>query len=236
MSARTTVITGATRGIGFAIAERLAAAGQIVIGIARNKPDLDFPGTLFLGDMSSGSDVKRVLAEIGANHAVDNVVNNLGVANPQPLAEVDSTIFLSTIDINLGLAIKVTQAFLPAMKAKQRGRVLNISSRAALGRELRTSYSAAKAGMIGMTRSWALELARDGITANVLAPGLTDTGMLRQNNPDIERRAAAIPMGRLGRPADVAAAAEFLVSDDAAYITGQVLYVCGGLSIGHTHV
>jgi NAD(P)-dependent dehydrogenase (short-subunit alcohol dehydrogenase family) len=236
LSVRTTVITGATRGIGLAIAERLGAAGQVVVGIARNKPDLDFPGVLFLGDMSCGSEVERVLAEIRAEHAVDNVVNNLGIANPQPLAEVDSTTFLSTIDINLGLAIKVTQAFLPAMKAKQRGRVLNISSRAALGRELRTSYSAAKAGMIGMTRSWALELARDGITANVLAPGLTDTGMLRLNNPDIEKRAAAIPMGRLGRPADVAAAAEFLVSDDAAYITGQVLYVCGGLSIGLTHV
>lgn len=232
LSVRTTIITGATRGIGLGIAERLAASGHKVIGIARQKPSTDFPGKLFLADLSCVEETDHVLAAIDAEQSVDNVINNVGIANPQALGEVNALTFLSTIELNLGVAIRVTQSFLPGMKARRHGRVLNISSRAALGRELRTSYSAAKAGMIGMTRSWALELAEYGITANVLAPGLTDTEMMRGNNPDIQSRTAAVPMKRLGRPDEIAAAAEFFISEDASYVTGQVLFVCGGLSVG----
>jgi 3-oxoacyl-[acyl-carrier protein] reductase len=218
------------------MAERLTAAGHFVIGIARRPTDEAFPGKLFLADLSCSDQAEAILARIADEHAVDNVINNVGIANPQALADVDLKTFQQTIDLNLGLAIRVTQAYLPHMQSQRRGRVLNISSRAALGRELRTSYSAAKSGMIGMTRSWALELAQFGITANVLAPGMTDTEMLRKNNPDLESRAAAVPMKRLGRPEEIAAAAEFLVSDDASYVTGQVLFVCGGLSVGFASI
>jgi 3-oxoacyl-[acyl-carrier protein] reductase len=232
---RTTVITGASRGIGFSIAKRLASVGQTVIGIARNKPEEEFPGELFFADLNIEQETNDVLQKIDSTYSIDNVINNVGVANPQALDCLDLQTFYATIEFNLGLAVKVTQTFLPAMRSKKRGRILNISSRAALGRKFRTGYSAAKSGMIGMTRSWALELAEDGITANVLAPGLTDTEMMRSNNSDIDSQEAAIPMKRLGRPDEIAAAAEFLVSDSASYVTGQVLFVCGGLSVGFAH-
>jgi len=232
MEARTTLISGATKGIGRATAERLSARGHTVIGIDRTEPDDSFPGQLFRADLGDREARAAVLADITGRFQVDNLVNNVGVANPQALEDVDSDTFARTVDLNLGAAIDLTQAVIPNMRKQKRGRIVNISSRSALGRELRTSYAAAKSGMIGMSRSWALELARDGVTVNVVAPGLTGTEMMRMNNPDIEQRAKAIPMRRLASPDEIAAAIEFFLSDDASYITGQLLHVCGGLSIG----
>ncbi|MDH3235679.1 MAG: SDR family oxidoreductase [Alphaproteobacteria bacterium] len=236
MEARTTLISGATKGIGRAAAERLSARGHTVIGISRTKPDARFPGQFFQADLGDREARAAVLTEITGRFQVDNLVNNVGVANPQALEDVDPETFARTIDLNLGAAIDLTQAVLPNMRRQKRGRIVNISSRSALGRELRTSYAAAKSGMIGMSRSWALELAGDGITVNVVAPGLTGTDMMRMNNPDIEQRAKAIPMRRLASPDEIAVAIEFFLSDDASYITGQLLHACGGLSIGASSV
>ncbi|MDH5750546.1 MAG: SDR family oxidoreductase [Rhodospirillales bacterium] len=232
MEQRTTLISGATKGIGRATAERLNARGHTVIGISRSEPVDEFPGHFFQADLSDRAARAAVLADITGRYQVDNLVNNVGVANPQALEDVDADTFARTIELNLGAAIDLTQAVLPNMRKRKRGRIVNISSRSALGRELRTSYAAAKSGMIGMSRSWALELAGDGITVNVVSPGLTGTEMMRMNNPDIEQRAKAIPMGRLAEPHEIAAAIEFFLSDDASYITGQLLHACGGLSIG----
>ena len=232
METRTTLISGATKGIGRATAERLSARGHTVIGISRTVPDDNFPGQFFQADLSDRKARAAVLTDITGRFQVDNLVNNVGVTNPQALEDVDADTFTRTIDLNLGAAIDLTQAVLPNMRKQKRGRIVNISSRSALGRELRTSYAAAKSGMIGMSRSWALELASDGITVNVVAPGLTGTEMMRMNNPDIEQRVKAIPMQRLASPDEIAAAIEFFLSDDASYITGQLLHACGGLSIG----
>lgn len=130
------------------------------------------------------------------------------------------------------------QAVVPAMKAAGRGRVVNISSRAALGKELRTAYAATKAGLHGMTRTWALELGRWGITVNAVGPGPIRTSLFDAVNPaDSPRTKAiidAVPIGRLGTCEDVAEAVGFFASDGAGFITGQVLYVCGGMTTGAT--
>ena len=138
--------------------------------------------------------------------------------------------------VNVEAAMVCAQAALPAMKQAGCGRIVNISSRAALGKELRTAYAASKAALIGMTRTWALELAAFGITVNAVAPGPIRTSLFDQANPPDSPATRAIvdgiPVGFMGEPDDVADAVSFFVSDRARFVTGQVLYVCGGVSIG----
>ncbi len=140
------------------------------------------------------------------------------------------------VELHLGAAIQLVQAALPEMRARRFGRIVLLSSRAAVGLATRTSYSATKAGMLGMARTWALELAGDGITVNVVAPGPIRTDMFFDVVPagsDKERAlAAAVPVKRLGEAADVARAVRFFVAPDNGFVTGQVLYVCGGTSVG----
>jgi NAD(P)-dependent dehydrogenase (short-subunit alcohol dehydrogenase family) len=136
--------------------------------------------------------------------------------------------------------VQATQAVLPGMREREFGRIVNISSVTVLGFPERTSYAATKAALVSFTRTWALELATTGITVNAIAPGPIETDMFRTNNPvgspGEARYLAIIPMQRLGRPADVAAATAFLVSRDAGFITGQTLFVDGGASVGRAQV
>lgn len=138
--------------------------------------------------------------------------------------------------VNLHPALVATQAALPGMRARGWGRIVNISSLTVLGSVERTSYAAAKAALVSFTRSWALELAPTGITINAVSPGPTETELFRANNaPGSEGEArylAGIPMRRFGKPEEIAAAVAFLLSDDAAFMTGQTLHVDGGASIG----
>jgi 3-oxoacyl-[acyl-carrier protein] reductase len=140
------------------------------------------------------------------------------------------------VNLHLTAAILLTQAALPTMKNAGYGRVVLVSSRAVLGLPTRTSYSATKAGMLGMARTWALELAPYGITVNVVAPGPIKTAnfhsIVPEGSPQVERIAQSIPVKRLGNPDDVARAVMFFADRDAGFITGQVLYVCGGTSVG----
>ena len=130
----------------------------------------------------------------------------------------------------------MTQACLAGMRARRWGRIVNLGSRAALGKEGRTGYAATKAGILGLTRTWALELARDGITVNAVAPGPIATEMFAAHNPPgaaaTEAIIGQIPVGRVGRPEEVAAAIAYFLREDAGFVTGQTLYVCGGLSVG----
>ena len=233
--ARTILITGASKGIGRATADRLAAAGHHVVGIARAAAP-DFPGELLELDLADPAATQGVLADLVARRDVDAVVNNVGLVRPQPIGAVTLDTLAAVLDLNLRTAVQTVQAVLPGMRARSWGRIVNISSLTVLGTAERTAYAAAKAGLISFTRGWALELARDGITVNAVAPGPTETELFRSNNPPGSAGEArylnAVPMGRFGQPGEIAAAIAFLFSDDAAFITGQTIHADGGASVG----
>ncbi len=236
----TTLITGANRGIGLATARRAAGHGHLVIGIARNKPDDDFPGEFFVCDLEDRAQTQETLEKICARHDVDNLVNNAGWSFGQSVDELDINTFMRAIELNLRAAVQCGLAVIPQMKKNGRGRIVNTASRAALGRENRTSYAAAKSALYGVTRTWALELAASGITVNAVSPGPIATELQRRNNPQSGEYQAQFvsqnPMKRLGTPEEVAAAIDFFLSDDASFVTGQILYVCGGMSVGHAPI
>jgi 3-oxoacyl-[acyl-carrier protein] reductase len=238
----TVLVTGASRGIGRATVERLAKGGYQVVGFARNPGDGAFPGHFIPVDLSDSGATQAALDDVTARFEIDGLVNNLGLNVLQPLGSIDFASFGRVIDINLRTTIQCAQAVLPGMRQRRRGRIVNVSSRALLGRQDHSSYAAAKAGLIGLTRTWALELAGDGITVNVVAPGPTATEMFRKdslteygapNGKPLEFFTNRIPMRRLGEPDEIAAAIEFFLSAGASFVTGQVLYACGGLSIGN---
>ena len=181
-------------------------------------------------DLADSHAAAATLADLSSQYAFDGVVNNVGIVRPEPLEDVTPEHLHEVIDLNLRVALQVVQTAVPSMKAKGWGRIVNISSISALGAQERTSYAAAKAGMISFARTWALEFAADGITVNTVAPGGIETEMTRQLCPagsEAEKRClAGIPMGRFGQTSEIAATVGFFFSEEAAYITGQTLF-CG---------
>lgn len=234
MTKKTVLITGATKGIGLASSERLARNDWEIIGIARSKTT-DFPGKLFLCDLSNRKQTNSILKDISEKHDIDAIVNNVGISLPQPLNQVDLTSLDAVYDLNVRVALQTTQEFLPHMKQKQYGRIVNIASRAIFGIHDRTSYSAAKSALVGCTKTWAVELADSGITVNAVAPGPIETELFRKTRPigsqEEQKVLSSIPMKRLGTAAEVAAGVEFLLSKDSGFITGQVLCIDGGGSL-----
>lgn len=233
---RTFLITGATKGIGFAIAEHLSGLGYDVIGIARNLAKAPFPGTLYLADLSQKDACEAIFRQIEYNHQVDGIINNVGIAIPQKIEDISLSDFHRVLDINLRPALQAMQIFVSKMKARNWGRVVNLSSRAMLGKSGRSSYSAAKAALIGFTRTWALELIQAGITVNAVAPGPVNTEQFFLNHPKGSKEEksvlAIIPAGRIGTPDEIAYAVAFFLHDKASFITGQTLFADGGASIG----
>ena len=230
------LITGASRGIGAAIVEKLTSRGIACINLDRQPPKDATKARFVEADLSDSSATEHALASIVHEVDVLWLVNNAGIVAPALLEDTQLKDFDMVVSVNLRAAIQCAQAVLPAMKAAGRGRIVNISSRAALGKELRTVYAATKAGLIGLKRTWALELGRYGVTVNSVAPGPIDTDLFRHVNPADSLRTRAIidgvPVRRLGTADDVAHAVCFLLDDGSSFITGQTLYVCGGMSVG----
>jgi 3-oxoacyl-[acyl-carrier protein] reductase len=234
----TAIVTGGSRGIGAAIARALLERGAHVIVLALEKPDWSHPRLSARAvDLLDAKATEAAAAEIVRERRVTQIVHNAGVIRPNAIEQTTPADIASLAQLHLGTALILLNAALPAMKAERFGRIVLISSRAALGATGRTAYSATKAGLIGMGRTWALELAPFGITVNMVAPGpIQGTRMFHDIVPAGSEReaalAASIPVRRLGRPEDVANAVLFFASPDSGFVTGQVLYVCGGASVG----
>jgi 3-oxoacyl-[acyl-carrier protein] reductase len=234
MTSRRVLITGASKGIGRCVAERLAAAGHRPVGVARAAP-ASFPGEFRPVDLADREATAAMLDAVLEGGPLDGVVNNVGLARPAWLGSVELADLDATYDLNVRVAVQVTQAALPGMTAAGWGRIVNLSSLVTVGLPERTAYGAAKAALEFCTRAWAGELAGKGITVNAVAPGPTETEMFRDANPagsvSLQRYLDGVPLGRLGRPSESAAAVCFLLSEDAGFITGQTLRVDGGSSI-----
>jgi len=234
-----TLVTGASRGIGAAIAADLTDQGHLVIGLSRSKPAA-FSGEFIAVDLGDAAATSKVLADITRRHKVTRLVNNAGVALVSDLSKTTGSDYDTMMNLNVRAPVLAIQAVLPAMRDARFGRIVNIGSRAALGKETRAVYGATKAAILALTRTVALENAGYGITANCIAPGPIATEMLQVNYPDGSPQRAAflkqIPTGRIGTPTEIAHACAYFLDDRAWYTTGQVLYVCGGMSIGQVPI
>lgn len=240
-SPRRVLVTGASRGIGRAAMRALAQAGYQAVGLARQVPRDAAAGEQFLAcDLTDAQATRTLLDALLREGPFYGLVNNAGMAHATSLAETSVQEMDEAMALNVNAALVCMQALMPGMVQARAGRVVNISSRAALGKPLRTTYSASKAALIGMSRTWALELAPHQITVNAIAPGPVDTGLFwAASPPDAAQTRAlmdAVPLQRVGAPAEIAHAIAFLLHPLSGYITGQILHIDGGLTISATRL
>lgn len=236
------IVTGASRGIGLAIARELAARGSDVVLISRGgcleqaeaiAKEFGVKTFTFACDVSNSESVKDAFKQaIDALGGVDCLVNNAGITRDGLVLRMKDEDFDNVIATDLRSTFLCTRAVLRTMMGARKGSIVNIASLNGIRTQAgQANYAAAKAGVIGMTKSNSMEFGSRGITVNAVAPGFIDTDMTAAMSEETRAKyAAQIPLGRLGQPEDVAKAVAFLASDDAKYITGQVIGVDGGLN------
>jgi NAD(P)-dependent dehydrogenase (short-subunit alcohol dehydrogenase family) len=232
------LVTGGSSGIGAAICKSLLECGYEVVSLARRAAEKAPRGLHEIQvDLADPLATREAANEVVGRFPITTLIHNAGAIREKPIEQVSLEDLHSLTDLHLAAALSLMQATLPAMKQRKYGRVVLISTRAVLGLAKRTVYSATKAGMLGLARTWALELGGHGITVNVVAPGpIEATEMFHEiipvDSPKLSGIVNSIPVKRLGRPEDVARAVLFFIAPEAGFITGQTLFVCGGTSIG----
>ncbi|MBJ3778025.1 SDR family NAD(P)-dependent oxidoreductase [Acuticoccus mangrovi] len=231
-----TVVTGGSNGIGRAIVQHLLSRGRAVVNVDRAAETEPSGAHYIEADLSDADTIGRVFDDIAGRFAIVGLVNNAGRAIAHSLEDTTPDDFNRLVPINMVAPTICAQRAARSMKARGWGRIVNIASRAATGKELRTAYGGTKGALLSMTRVWALELAPHNITVNAIGPGPIATELFRAVNPDDSERTQAlkrsIPLGRVGSPDDIANAAGFFLAEENGYVTGQTLFVCGGLTIG----
>jgi 3-oxoacyl-[acyl-carrier protein] reductase len=237
MTEKCAVVTGGALNIGQAIALRLQRDGFRVVVLDIVEPESEsLRADARRVDLMDRVQAEQAFAEIAANYPVTALINNVGVVAPAPFDEVKIDDFDKLMHLNTRAALIAAKALVPRIRKCGGGRIVMNTSRVTLGKTSRTLYSATKGALQAMARTWALELARDGITVNCVAPGpIATTAFWRNNAPDSEftrSLIASIPVGRMGTPDDVASAVSFFCREDASFVTGQTMFVCGGVTVG----
>ena len=235
MDQRVTLVTGVSKGIGKAVAEDMTARGHHVVGMSRSRPGDWFKGTFVAVDFADAAATQDALARVVKEHRVTGLVNNAGVSNAKRAEDVDARGYRHGDGRELPRARAMRPGGAAGHAAGQVRPHRQHRLAAALGREGRIVYGGSKAAVASMTRSLALEVASEGITVNCVAPGPVETELFHEPPAwlgSAQKIAGAIPMQRIGTTKEMAAACAYFLSEDAAYTTGQVLYVCGALSVG----